>query len=287
MPTTTLIQAYTYCEQLAKSHYENFPVASILLPKHLRLPVSVIYAFARSADDFADEGDLTPTERYELLANYHQELDNIQHAKSSNHPIFIALADVIQQFNLPLELFHDLLNAFEQDIETKSYQNFEQILDYCRQSANPVGRLLLYLNNQASAENLSYSDHICTGLQLINFLQDIQQDYLENQRFYIAQDDMQSFQLNDQKLGAFIQSNTQLTGQVKQLYDSQLKKTRDIFMAGKPLIKNLNGRFGFEIRAIFYGGLCILNKLDEIQYLSKRPRLNPGDKITLFFKSFF
>lgn len=167
--------AYAYCQKIAQNHYENFPVASFILPKRLRAPIAVIYAFARTADDIVDEGNETAIERLKNLDHFKSELDNIQHNKMTN-PIFIALQHVISMHQLPIELFYDLLTAFKQDITQTDYQTFEEVLRYCRYSANPIGRLLLHLNGKASHENLLLSDNICTGLQLINFMQDLASD---------------------------------------------------------------------------------------------------------------
>ena len=170
--------AYRYCRQLAQSHYENFPVASLLLPKALRQPISVIYAFARNADDIADEGHYSASHRLAQLDHYEQQLIAAsQQAYHGDDPVFIALQDVMRRFQLPSQLFSDLLTAFRQDVEKDHYQNYTDLLNYCQYSANPVGRLLLHLNDQAQPYWLQQSDAICTALQLINIYQDIQQDY--------------------------------------------------------------------------------------------------------------
>ena len=161
---------------MAVEHYENFPVASILLPPHLRQPVETIYRFARSADDIADEGDLTPHERLAALAFYNRELDRIEHSETPENSLFVSLSGVIRDFNLPIEPFRNLLSAFRQDISVTRYNTYTDLLDYCRRSANPVGLLMLHLYKAATDENCRMSNAICTALQLINFWQDVALD---------------------------------------------------------------------------------------------------------------
>jgi squalene synthase HpnC len=185
MTAHNLETAYRHCERLARSHCENFPVASWLLPRRLRRPIAVIYAFARTADDFADEGHYSAAQRLALLNGYGAKLQQLERGEATDDPLFIALADVIARYQLPLQLFYDLLSAFAQDVTKKRYTDFGELLDYCRRSANPVGRLLLHLSGNASAENLQLSDKICSALQLINFYQDLAQDFAENERIYL------------------------------------------------------------------------------------------------------
>ncbi|MDE2585656.1 MAG: squalene synthase HpnC, partial [Betaproteobacteria bacterium] len=173
-------------------HYENFPVASLLLPAHLRRPVEVIYWFARSADDIADEGDASPAERLAALAAYNAELDRIDAGTTPETPLFQALAPIMAVHRLPIELFRDLLSAFAQDVTVKRYADYASLLDYCRRSADPVGRLLLHLFEVATPDNLRRSDAICTALQLINFWQDIAVDWQKG-RVYLPQEDLVRF----------------------------------------------------------------------------------------------
>ena len=167
---------------MAVDHYENFPVASILLPPALREPVAAIYWFARNADDFADEGDLSPEQRRTLLAEYQAELDAIERDEPTRHPVFVRLRPVIAHYQLPLQLFRDLLDAFIQDIDKTRYVDFAELMDYCRRSADPVGRLLLHLFGAATARNLVRSDAICSALQLINHWQDVGIDAAKGDR---------------------------------------------------------------------------------------------------------
>ncbi|MGH8694795.1 MAG: squalene/phytoene synthase family protein, partial [Burkholderiales bacterium] len=165
---------------MAVNHYENFPVASVLLPERLRRPVELIYSFARQADDFADEGDLPPEQRLHNLAEFSSELDRIERGEAPRLPLFADLVPVITAHSLPVGLFRDLISAFSQDVTKNRYADFGEVMDYCRRSANPVGRLLLHLYQAAEARNLTCSDAICSSLQLINFLQDIEIDFRNN-----------------------------------------------------------------------------------------------------------
>ncbi len=281
-----LADAYAHCLQIAQSHYENFPVTSRFLNKNLRYPISVVYAFARSADDFADEGDLNTIERLELLNDYMHELEIIEDktfSKQSNNPIFIALADVIKQFHIPIKLFKDLISAFKSDVHTTRYQNFDQVMAYCQKSANPIGRVLLYLNKSASEENLNNSDAICSSLQLINFYQDIAQDMDENDRLYLSLDDMERFSVTIED----IKNKTNHT-QTQSLMDFQIQRVQQLFLSGKPLCHNLSGRFALEIRLIYAAGNIILKKLSlNTNNIYLRPRLNKIDKIKILWHGVF
>ncbi len=277
-----LLQAYDYCQNLAKGHYENFPVASVLLPKRLRRPISVIYAFSRTADDFADEGDASTETRLEQLDNYSLALRKISDQDyQGNDPIFIALADVIQTHDLPCHLFDDLLSAFKQDVMKNRYANFEEVLDYCTRSANPVGRLLLHLNGNPTQEQLEQSDAICTGLQLINFYQDIVQDYTEQDRVYIPQDELVAVDLTDHDL--VLPNNQKIAPLIRSLYE----RTSQIMNKGYLLGASLSGRLGWEIRAMTLGGLITLQKLtlQSNQDLLSRPRLSKRNKLNILFAS--
>lgn len=269
----TLESAYQHCMRMTRSHYENFPVASRLLPRALRTPVSVIYAFARSADDFADEGELAPAERLARLDGYWRQLDAIAAGRTPGDPIFIALADVVQRHALPLQLLYDLLTAFRQDVVKSRYANFDEVLAYCRYSANPVGRIVLHLAGDAGADNLRDSDKICTALQLINFWQDLEQDYLESNRVYLPQDELAAYGVAEEQLGRRGNSPA-----LRALMDKQIERSRSLMLDGAPLGARLRGRLGIEIRATIHGGLCVLDALarrrDDV---FARPRLRRRD----------
>ncbi len=281
MTVLTLSEAYRYCQDLAAEHYENFPVASRLLPRRLRQPITVIYAFARTADDFADEGNRSPAERLKLLDDYETRLQRLLAGSPGSDPVFIALADVIKRYALPIGLFQDLLSAFSQDVTKQRYENIDEVMDYCRRSANPVGRLLLYLYNQAEAENLLLSDQICTALQLINFLQDLYQDYDEHNRIYLPQDEMRKYQINEAALQNRI-SNTAM----QNLVQLQIQRAKALLLAGAPLGNKLAGRIGLELRMIIQGGMHILQKLENNGgNVFLRPRLKKSDYLGMFWNA--
>ncbi len=276
-----LQNAYTECLHMAQSHYENFPVASRLLPKHLRQPIAVIYAFARRADDFADEGDLTPDERIAALENFENKLNLIEENKETNDNTFIALADVIKQHQLPISLFHDLLIAFKMDVTKARYANFGEVMEYCRYSANPVGRLLLHLNNAATPKNLGYSDSICSALQLTNFLQDISQDLEESDRIYIPQDEMKQYGVSENDI-----LNKLTNPSSHRLIQFQIQRARKLMQAGAPLGKVLKGRMGLELRMTIMGGSRILYRLNQQHDdVFSRPRLSKWDIAWVIWKA--
>ena len=280
--TDQLSAAYDFCQQLAANHYENFPVASKLLPKRLRQPISVIYAFARTADDFADEGDADQLTRLNELDEYSKHLHQIENnAYTGTDPIFIALSDVIQQHQLPISLFEDLLSAFKQDVVKSRYNNFEEVLDYCTRSANPVGRLLLHLMKQTSEQQLQQSDAVCTALQLINFYQDIQQDLVESNRIYIPLDELAKAGIKETDVIHI--ENPKLVALIRSLY----QRTEAIMKQGIPLGASLKGRIGWEVRAMTLGGVKTLEMLKDQQdvNLLSRPRISKPSMIKVMLVS--
>lgn len=281
-PTQQVLDAYAYCQQIVRNHYENFPVASLILPRHLRQPISAIYAFARSADDFADEGDLDAETRLTKLQQYDKQLETIAYGDAVDDPIFIALAHSITTYQLPIKLFHELISAFTQDVTKTRYGNIHEVWRYCRCSANPVGRLLLHLTNTATEENLERSDAICSALQLINFLQDISQDLEENNRIYLPQDLMAKYGVDENQL-----RQQRHSGGLRQLAQELIDFARGKMLAGKPLGKTLGGRFGFQLRMMINGGLRILELLEQQnENVFLRPRLKKSDWFTLVWRSF-
>jgi squalene synthase HpnC len=261
---------------MAVAHYENFPVASLLLPASLREPVAAIYAFARTADDFADEGDLTAAERLNLLRSYQHELDAIAENRPTNHPVFLRLRPVIARYQLPLTLFHDLLDAFMQDVTCNRYANYAALIDYCRRSANPVGRLLLHLFDAATADHLACSDAICTALQLINHWQDVGIDSRKGPqgRIYLPLDEMTRFNVGENDILRRIAS-----ADFSSLMRFQVDRARALMRQGAPLGDALPGRIGLEIRTIIAGGLRILEKIEAVNYdvFNHRPQLQALD----------
>ena len=272
--------AYRHCLALAHGHYENFPVASRLLPAQLRRPIAVIYAFARRADDFADEGQIDAQERLARLDRWQAMLDTVRRGGKAEEPVFIALADVARRHRLPWVLFQDLLSAFRQDVTKRRYADFDELLDYCRRSANPVGRLLLHLNKTVDEEKLRRSDRICSALQLINFLQDIRQDYTENGRIYLPQEDMARFAISSEDIA---------TGRddaaMRALIHDQIGRIRVLLAEGAPLAWELKGRLGLELRMTVCGAWRILQKLEEAESCYARPRLRGGDWLWMVAKS--
>ncbi len=272
--------AYKECLAVARSHYENFPVASILLPKHLRRSVAAIYAFARTADDIADEGDLCREVRLELMTKFETSLYDIQYGKPPTEPLFIALKHTIECFNLPIQLFYDLLTAFRQDILKNRYRNFTEVKDYCHYSANPIGRLLLHLAGQATRENLQLSDNICTGLQLINFIQDIDTDCENRNRCYLPFDELENHQV---QLTDIINRNA--TENYRDLINKNIIRIREIYIQGVTLGHNLPGFFGVEIRFIIACGYKVLEKLALRENVFQRPILTKKDMLVIFLKT--
>src|SRR5262245_2098429 len=184
---------------MSVDHYENFPVASLLLPSRFRNPVALVYRFARTADDFADEGDDAPAIRLARLASFRSQLSTIEGGRTPDDPLFRGIADIVREHDLPLQLFGDLLDAFCQDVVKTRYASFLEVLDYCRLSANPVGRLLLHLFDRATPENLVASDAVCSALQLVNFWQDVELDYAKG-RIYLPQDEMQRYGVTERHI---------------------------------------------------------------------------------------
>ena len=246
---------------MSVGHYENFPVASLLLPRELREPVGIIYRFARTADDFADEGSETAPVRLEKLQGYRVELQGIQSKRAPASPLFSDIARISGAYGLPLQLFHDLIDAFSQDVVKNRYGDYAGVLDYCRRSANPVGRLLLILFKEDSAENLQHSDRICSALQLINFWQDVRIDFETKDRVYLPQDEMQRFGVGEEHLRQHL-----CDAAFQELMRFQVDRARRLMTEGMPLLHRLKGRFRLEIALTVQGGLRILDKLERVQY---------------------
>ncbi len=262
-------------------HYENFPVASILMPPHLRHPVGLIYRFAREADDFADEGERAPAERLALLQGFERELDRIEAGEAPAIAWFAELAAVIRDHRLPLQLFRDLLSAFAQDVTQNRYPDYPAVLDYCRRSANPVGRLLLVLYGDATDQNHVWSDAICSSLQLINFWQDVDIDYRKN-RIYFPLDEMARHGITETQIAA-----REANGPWRTFMRFQVDRTRRFLQSGAPLGHTLKGRLGLEMRMIIAGGDRILTKISQANYdvFRRRPVLRPHDWLLMLAKS--
>lgn len=278
--SSKLKSAYRQCQLIAKQHYENFPVASLILPSKIRTAVAVIYVFARRADDLADEGIVSDEERLEQLSQMETELQQTINGNIPDDYLYLALDDVIKTYKLPGNLFFDLISAFKQDVTKKRYQNFGELMDYCRRSANPVGRLMLHLFDQANEKNLALSDGICSALQLINFYQDLSQDYDEMQRIYIPLEDMQKFDITEQHI-----SSAKSDSDMHQLMHYEYDRADKLMRAGGWLGKRLTGRAGFEIRLIIAAGSRVLDKLKRQDNVFSRPRLKVIDYIWIIWKA--
>ena len=262
------------------THYENFPVASLLCPPHLRQPIAAIYGFARTADDIADEGDALPAARLADLAAYLADLRAIAQGQAPSPrwaSVFLPLQSVLRSHQLPVPLLEDLLSAFAQDVEKtrdgEGYAHRDELLDYCRRSANPVGRLLLHLYGVQGAQALDESDAICTALQLINFWQDLSVD-LPRARFYLPDEDCAAHGVDRAQL-----LELQPTAQTTALINELSRWTRATMLRGAPLVHRVPGRMGWELRLVVQGGLRILDKVDALQgrSLCQRPRIRAWD----------
>jgi hydroxysqualene synthase len=269
-------------------HYENFPVASLLCPAHLRAPILAIYAFARCADDIADEGDALPAQRLEDLAAMTADLINVSQKQTHSgrwSAVFDPLEAAICQFNLPIPLLNDLLDAFKQDIgktrDLTGYSNHTELLEYCRLSANPIGRLLLHLYGIHDKTSLEMSDNICTALQLINFWQDLSQD-LPRGRYYLPEMDCAQFQVTRKHLNAGME-----TAPVLSLIRLQVKRAKALMVTGAPLVKRIPGRAGWELRMVVQGGLRIIDKIERLKYatLSSRPKITAFDAPLMLWRA--
>lgn len=266
-------------------HYENFPVASFLLPARLREPVEAIYAFARSADDIADEGDAAPLMRLVRLNDYRRALLAIEQGRPfddpSLEPIFARLGRNVREHHLPMGLFRDLLDAFSQDVGKTRYADFAELCDYCRRSANPVGRLLLHLYRSDTPDNLALSDRICTSLQLINFWQDVAVDWAKR-RIYLPQDDMARFGITEDCIAA-----GRVSPAFAALMDFQVGRARRMMQAGAPLARRLPGRLGWELRLVVQGGLAVLDKIEAAGHdvFTRRPTLAKTDWLRLAWRA--
>jgi squalene synthase HpnC len=270
-----------------QGHYENFPVASLLCPAHLRAPIRAIYAFARIADDLADEGNAAPEARLAALSAYKDELQATLAGHAPAYAPWPALAQAIAAHQLPAAPLQALLSAFTQDVSTTRYADHGELMNYCERSANPIGRLLLHLYGVTDAQLLKESDAICTALQLINFWQDVGVDAQKNEtqgRIYLPQDCLQRFGVSEKQM-------------LEQRYDSvfaallkyECEAARALMQSGAPLALALKGRIGWELRMVVQGGLRILEKIERVQFnvFDARPKLNAFDMIVIAYRAFW
>ncbi|HKY19666.1 MAG TPA: squalene synthase HpnC [Vicinamibacterales bacterium] len=265
---STLGAAYAECERLTRAHYENFPVASWLVPARMRPHIAALYAFARTADDFADEGSRSAEERMRLLDDWQQRLHACVVGRTVKREggldqfdqIFIALGATIRARDLPVSLFDDLLSAFRQDITTHRYQNWDALLDYCRRSANPVGRLVLRIAGYEEAALDRSSDALCTALQLTNFWQDLDRDWQKG-RLYVPVEDVEACHARMQDL-----DDRRLTEPWQRALRGVTARTRDLFEAGRHCCDGVSGRLRHELRLTWLGGMRILDRVERVDH---------------------
>ena len=281
-----LAAAYASCVRDARTNYENFPVASRLVPRRMRNHVAAVYAFARAADDFADEGSRPVDERHRLLDGWLCRLrDAVSTSPGSatqplsvgepanSHEIFLALGATIRQKALPVSLFEDLLSAFRQDVTVTRYRSWSDVMDYCRRSANPVGRLVLRIADYRDSQLDRWSDAICTALQLTNFWQDLEIDFGRG-RVYIPEDEMRAHGASPAEL-----AGSTITQAWTQVMRAAVARTRALFHEGLPLCDGIRGRLKYELRATWLGGTRILDRLESSEYdmIHRRPSLGAAD----------
>ena len=275
-PSAELASAYAYCERLARTHYENFPVASRLLPAPMRPHIAAIYAFARIADDLADEGSRPDAARLDDLARWGARLDRVIAGHPDDGPhreVFVALPHTIAACRLPVPLFHDLLSAFAQDVTVKRYATWDAVLDYCRRSANPVGRLMLRVAGREEEALDRASDAVCTALQLTNFWQDLRIDWRRG-RLYVPASVWQAAGGSEADL-----ERDRLPDAWRSAMRQAVVYTRALFDRGREVCDAVPGRLKYELRATWLGGMRILDKLEAARFdpYDRRPKLTWTD----------
>ena len=271
----SLEEAQAYCRRLARSHYENFSVATWFLPERLRQHFYNVYAYCRISDDLGDEvGD--PTASLHLLDQWQIELAAC-YAGTPRHPVFVALAETVRQFEIPQHEFSDLLTAFRQDQTVTRYETFEDLLGYCLNSANPVGHLVLYLCGYRDAERQKLSDFTCTALQLANFWQDVSVDYAKG-RIYLPLEDLRRFSVSEQDLAA--NRNTPAFCEMTRF---EVERARDWFKQGMPLIGKVDKELAIDLDLFSRGGLEILSAIEKQGFavLGRRPSISKPRKLAL------
>ena len=270
-----LADAREYCAGLARSHYENFSVASWFLPKRLRQHFFNVYAYCRISDDLGDEvGDTKAS--LELLDQWQRELDAC-YDSLPKHPVFVALAETVRQFDIPKHEFSDLLTAFRQDQTVKRFETFDDVLHYCHYSANPVGHLVLYLCGYRDADRQALSNFTCTALQLANFWQDVSVDY-EKDRIYLPLEDLRRFGVNEVDI-----AGKQNTPAFCAMMKFEVERARDWFYRGVPLIGKVDRELAVDLDLFSRGGLEILNAIEKQGYavLGNRPAISKSRKLAL------
>lgn len=282
MQNQNIEAAYQYCQDIARQHYENFPTTSILLNPVQRRATAAIYAFARHADDLADEGERDAATRLDMLKQYRQYLTRIYQGEHINDPVFIALTHAIGRFELPERALGDLLQAFSMDVTKKRYANFDELLGYCRYSANPIGELVLRLHAVCTEQTKILSDQICTALQLINFIQDIDEDFKQRQRIYIPQDEMTTFAVTEDMFENRVNNSA-----MQKLMQFQLDRATAMLVSGSVLIDHLHGKLKFVITLTVCAGLRISMKLQKRPHCFDRPTLTAYDWIKIVLHAMY
>lgn len=277
----SLEASYAWCERLARDHYENFPVASRLLPAGMRPHVAAIYAFARTADDFADEPGVPDAERLRLLDDWLARLRSADAGTGPEDHVFRALHNTMRACALPRSLFEDLLSAFRQDVTKKRYADWPDVLDYCRRSANPVGRLVLRVAGYDDPRLDAASDAVCTALQLTNFWQDLERDWTIG-RLYLPADERARAGARDADLDA-----RRMTPEWRSALAAATQRTRELFAAGQPVCDGVTGRLRWELRLTWLGGWRILDKLERSGFdvFTRRPTLVRADAAPLLWRA--
>jgi squalene synthase HpnC len=271
----SLEEARAYCARLARSHYENFSVATFFLPKNLRQHFFNVYAYCRISDDLGDElGD--PIASLQLLNQWQSELDACYEGKPC-HPVFVALADTVRKLDIPKHEFSDLLTAFRQDQTVTRYPTFNDLLGYCRNSANPVGHLVLYVCGYRDPERQQLSDYTCTALQLANFWQDVSVDYAKG-RIYLPLEDLRRFDVSEDDI-----RREKNTAQFCEMMRFEVERAREWFRQGLPLPRKVNRELAIDIELFSRGGMEILNAIEHQNYavLGRRPVISKPRKLAL------
>jgi squalene synthase HpnC len=278
--TSSIEQAFDSCEEIASRHYENFPVASLFIPKDKRRYVAAIYAFARTADDVADEEGLTNQARLQRLSKLEQHL-HLCLEGSAHDPVFIALGESISRFDLPVVCFEQLLTAFRMDVEKKRYATWEEVLSYCSFSANPIGRLILQLFGYKGDDRLQTSDAICTALQLTNFWQDLSIDLSRN-RIYVPHEDLERFGCTE---AGFLRH--EYDPNFCRLMAFEIDRTELLFKEGKPLTDWVDRDLRMQLRLTWLGGMKILKKIRRGKYdvFNHRPTISKWDKFLMMIEA--
>jgi hydroxysqualene synthase len=278
----TLDEAFAVCADVTKAHYENFPVASLFLPQEKRPYIQAIYAFSRTADDFADEASIAIEERLQKLDSWEEQLQQAYEGNAT-HPIFIALRETVKRLDIPIEPLRDLLTAFRRDVIQNRYETYDDLLSYCRCSANPVGRLVLMVFGYRDDKLLEHSDAICTALQLTNFWQDVFIDQQKN-RLYIPLEDMRQFGYSEDDW-----QNRRMNDALRRLLRFEATRTRKLFYQGATLPSMVERDLQLELKLVWFGGLAVLRKLEKVKFdvRSCRPTLSTSDKLMILLRGLF